>query len=685
MMNNTEQDERQYLREILIKLKAAYQAIDQKISGYANSIMETKRYLWENNAQMDTVEKASNRIAAHEAIDFGEKAMVQKRRITKLIDSPYFGRIDFCENGEIEESPFYIGIHSFEDENGSEVLIYDWRAPVSSMFYDFEMGEAYYTAPVGRISGRICAKRQYRIKNSHMEYMLESALNIGDDVLQKELSRTSDEKMKNIVATIQREQNSIIRNEDSEILIIQGVAGSGKTSIALHRVAFLLYRFKESLTSKDIMIISPNKVFSDYISNVLPELGEEEILEMSMEEVAESELAGRLSFQSFSQQVIDLMRTEDPRAIERIRYKAALDFVSSLDAYLEKADREYFCPSDISIEGLHASKEYLLQRYTALKKMPVKKRLERIAEDMIEKLEVETGKKIKSPILKKLSTELLNMYKFKDTLSLYKNYYHDIGELGLFHLIKKGELEYADVFPYIYTKLYLEGIETGFKHVKHLLVDEMQDYTPIQYAVIKKLFHCKMTILGDGFQSVNPHSASSLELLNSIFGNAQCMELRKSYRSTIEITSFAQRIKSNSKLVPIERHGEEPSIRKCSTPENQQEEIWQLMQDYIHSGYKSLGLVCKTQEQAAEIYQEIKDKYPNAHLLDFGSTEFQEGIVVTTAHMAKGLEFDQVIVPFAGADNYHTELDRSMLYVACTRAMHRLDLTYCGELTHLLC
>lgn len=682
MLNKTEKDERQYLHEILKKLKVTYQVVDEKISGYANTILETKKYIWENNAQLDLAEKAANRIAVHETIGFGEKANVQKQKITQLIFSLYFGRFDFREKGEIQETPFYIGMHSFEDESGDELLIYDWRAPVSSMFYDFEIGNAYYTAPVGRIRGDICLKRQYKIKNSQMEYMLESALNIGDEVLQKELSRTSDEKMKNIVATIQREQNSIIRDEKSEILIIQGVAGSGKTSIALHRVAFLLYRFKENLSSKDILIISPNKVFSDYISNVLPELGEEEILEMGMEEIAMHELAGRLDFQSFSQEVADLMRSEDSRAIERIRYKAALDFVRDLDSYLEKADTEYFSPTDICIDSINVSKEYLMQSYTVLKRMPVKKRLEKMAQDIIEKEKTKSGKKIIYPIAKKVKTAVLKMYKFTDPLSLYKNFYHHIEKPELFQLIQKNKLEYADVFPYIYTKMFFEGMEKGFEHVKHLLVDEMQDYTPIQYAVLKKLFHCKMTILGDSFQSVNPHSASTLEILRSVFGDADCMELRKSYRSTIEITNFAQNIKSNNKLVPIERHGVEPSIKKCATLEGQAEEIRHLINDYVKSSYSSLGIVCKTQEQAAEIYQQVKDKYINVYLLDFGSTELKDGIIITTAHMAKGLEFDQVIVPSVCSANYHTDLDRSMLYVACTRAMHRLDLTYCGELTH---
>ena len=683
-MNKVEKEERQYLHDILKKLKAKYQYFNNKISEYANDIQETKKYIWENNSEMDPAEKAANRVAVHETISFGEKAKVQKQKIAKMIYSPYFGRIDFREQGEIIDAPLYIGIHSFGNEKGDSVLIYDWRAPVSSMFYDFEIGNAYYMAPIGKISGDISLKRQYKIKDSHMEYMLESALNIGDDILQKELSRTSDEKMKNIVATIQREQNSIIRNEKSEILIIQGVAGSGKTSIALHRVAFLLYRFKESLTSKDILIISPNKVFSDYISNVLPELGEEEITEMGMEEFATNELPARLDFQTFSQQVANLMSFDDSGTIERIKYKATLDFVRELHSYLKKVDAEYFFPTDISIERIKVSKEYLLHSYRLLKKMPIKKRLEKMAEDIIEKRKTNNGKKITSLNAKEVKKAIFNMFKFKDTLTLYKNFYHFIEKPELFHMLEKDRLEYADVFPYIYTKLYFEGVKTSFKNVKHLLIDEMQDYTPIQYAVINKLFHCKITILGDSFQAVNPHSASSLEILESVFMDADCMELCKSYRSTIEITNFTQKIKNNSKLVPIERHGDQPTIKNCATSVGQLEEIKKLINDYSKSNYNSLGIVCKTQKQADEIYKKIKDEYINVYLMDFGSTEFQDGIIVTTAHMAKGLEFDQVIVPYVCSATYHTELDRSMLYVACTRAMHRLDLTYFGELTHFL-
>ncbi len=684
MNNKSESEEKRYLSEILSKLREAYQAIDRRISSYASEIQETKKYIWENNAQLDLAEKAANRIAVHEMIGFGEKAVAQKRKIAKLINSPYFGRIDFLEKDGIREIAFYIGIHSFHDENG-DVLIYDWRAPVSSMFYDFEIGNAFYAAPMGRVCGRICLKRQYRIRNSSMEYMLESALNIGDEVLQKELSRTSDEKMKNIVATIQREQNDIIRNEKSSVLIIQGVAGSGKTSIALHRVAFLLYRFKGNLTSKDILIISPNKVFADYISNVLPELGEEEIIEMGLEEIAANELPGQLKFQTFNQQVAELIDSVDVCAVQRIEYKATLDFVKEIEAFLANADLKYFSPSDICIDKIKVSREQVMLSYLKHKRLPVKKRIQQVAQDIIARIKAENGARLKPSVAPKIKTEVLKMYKFQDVLSLYKYFYQHIKKPELLHLAKNNTLEYADVFPLAYMKISYDGIEKDFSHIKHLLVDEMQDYTPIQYAVMKKLFHCKMTILGDSCQSVNPYSSSNLEVIKNLFDGADCVELCKSYRSTIEITNFAQKIKSNSKLIPVERHGEEPTVKNCLTADDQYKEIRKLINQFLHSEFNSLGIVCKTQGQADEMYEQIKKMNENVHLLDFESTTHEDGIIVTSAHMAKGLEFDQVIIPSVSAAMYHTDLDKSLLYVGCTRAMHKLDLTCFGEVSPFLC
>lgn len=684
MFNQNETEERRYLEIILEKLRDAFQNIDNQISNYAHEIRETKKYIWENLSQLDSVEKADNRVAVHDSIVFGEKAVVQKKRISKLIDSAYFGRVDFIGDDEHKENAFYIGIHNFTEENRDEILIYDWRAPVSSLFYDFEAGRACYVAPVGKIEGKINSKRQYKIKNSIMEYMIESSLNIDDEVLQKELSQASNERMKNIVATIQREQNAIIRNEKSKVLIIQGVAGSGKTSIALHRVAFLLYRFKDTLTSKDILIISPNKVFGDYISNVLPELGEEEIADIGFDEIAKKEIVGKLKFQTFTEQVSDLIDSPEQKLIRRIRYKASADFVNELELFLEHADEEYFHPANLNIDAVVVSKEELLKSYKATKRLPVRKRLEKIAANIITKSEGEMEGKIKATTTRQIKVAILKMFEFQDSLSLYRHFFNTIKRAELFQLRQGSTLEFADVFAFVYVKIFFEGTIGDYRQIKHLLIDEMQDYTPIQYEVLTKLFQCKMTILGDASQSVNPYSSSTLEAIRSIYQDADCVELCKSYRSTTEIMNFAQNIKRNSKLIPIERHGEKPTIVKCSCADDQLCMLQKKIKQFSGSNYQSLGIICKTQKQATELYERIKNQSRNISLLSFSSTEFKDGIIVTTAHMAKGLEFDQVIIPFVDAVTYLTEMDQSMLYIACTRAMHKLELTYFDDLSPYL-
>lgn len=278
-VNQTEAEERTYLSTMVSRLHKAIERLENQISTTRHEVIEAKRYVWDHMAGLDPAERAANRVDISLAIDHGEKAVDKQRKLRKLVDAPYFGRVDFIPDGHAKGDAYYIGVHAFNEEDSQENLIYDWRSPVASMFYDYNVGRADYSAPAGVVAGEIGLKRQFKIKGQAMEYMIESSMNINDEVLQKELSQTSDEKMRNIVATIQKEQNVIIRNEHSRELIIQGVAGSGKTSVALHRVAFLLYRFKGTLTSDNILIISPNKVFSDYISNVLPELGEETILQ----------------------------------------------------------------------------------------------------------------------------------------------------------------------------------------------------------------------------------------------------------------------------------------------------------------------------------------------------------------------------------------------------------------------
>ncbi|WP_248924329.1 HelD family protein [Paenibacillus hamazuiensis] len=677
MLNRTETEERQYLNAVLAKLQRALDELERQVSSSYREVIEAKKYVWQNMSQLDPAERAANRVDISLAIDSGNRAIAQRTKIQKLLQSPYFGRVDFAPGDKAKTEQFYIGIHSFADDNDAD-LIYDWRSPVSSMFYDFEAGKAFYEAPMGTVEGEIKLKRQYKIKNGEMEYMLESSMNISDDVLQKELSQTTDEKMKNIVATIQKEQNVIIRNETSSELIIQGVAGSGKTSIALHRVAFLLYRNKETLTSRNVLIISPNKVFSDYISGVLPELGEEKIMEVGFEELAARELAGICKFQTFYEQVAELIEQGDDRFAERIGYKATVRFTDELEAYLQYADEHFFEAKDFELNGTVFSRGDILNGYNSLKRLPAAQRWDKLAASLAAGRRDKEGNKLNNSSVKKIKTAVKKMYRFQDALSLYKHFYEHIGKPELFQWKGPKTLEYADVFPLVYVKFYYEGA-AAYDQVKHLLVDEMQDYTPVQYAVLAKWFPCKKTILGDSGQSVNPYSSSSLTIIKKVFPHADTIELCRSYRSTVEITNFAQSIKKNDKLIPIERHGEPPVIARCGGRAGELAEISRLVGLVATSGYQSLGIICKTQKEAERVYAEMNQLYPDIDLLDFHSEQFRSGIIVACAHLAKGLEFDQVIVPFADQANYRTELDRSLLYIACTRATHKLNVTYSGE------
>jgi DNA helicase II / ATP-dependent DNA helicase PcrA len=503
-------------------------------------------------------------------------------------------------------------------------------------------------------------------------------MNINDDVLQKELSSTSDEKMKNIVATIQQEQNAIIRNETANELIIQGAAGSGKTSVALHRVAFLLYRHKETLTSSNVLIISPHKVFSDYISNVLPELGEEKIMEVTMEELAAKELGGLCQFQTFSEQVDEIVHAHDEQAIERIRYKAGMHFVHELEAYMKYADEQFFLPADIQLKGVCISASEIMDGYLGTMTMPLRQRLEKTASILSGRVRTEDGERLTTAEANKVKTAIKKMFKFQNALSMYKEFFSHRNKPDMFVMIGRKTIEYADVFPLLYLKMYLEG-STSYDMVKHLLVDEMQDYTPIQYAVLSKWFSCKKTILGDSNQSVNVYTSTSLHDIKGVFPHADTIELLKSYRSTLEIMGLAKRIRPGSTMIPVERHGEEPQVIRCRDAREELAFIQELSRHFLDSGLQTMGILCKTSSQARQVYESIRELGGSVNLLDFSSDRFQDGITITFAHMAKGLEFDQVIVPFADAENYRSEMDRSLLYIACTRAMHKLSLTYSGE------
>jgi len=675
--NQTEKQEKEYLKQIISFLKKVIGNTDASVKDHVDTLAEYKDYIW-SNKDIDPHEIRSMRESILNHFALGESVINKHKRLTKILAIPYFGRIDFLEKKENSKvMPIYIGIHTFYDPESRATLIHDWRAPVSSMFYDHELGEAGYRSPSGEIKGVISLKRQYRIRGGKMEFMIESALTVHDDILQKELSSNADDKMKNIVATIQREQNRIIHNEDIRTLIIQGVAGSGKTSIALHRIAYLLYTFRDSISSKDILIISPNKVFSDYISNVLPELGEETVPETSMEQILSGVLEHKYKYQTYFGLVNELLEKPSSSLIDRIAYKASFGFISELDKFILHIENTYFKAADVKLtKYITIPAPFIEEQYLRFNRYPIRRRFDAMADYMLDMLKIQYAFTVTTAGRNLLKKEIRLMFAGNNDIQVYKDFFKWTNNPGMFKMRKGHTLEYSDLAPLAYLHLALEGNGNQPFRVKHLLIDEMQDYSPIQYKVIQKLFPCRKTVLGDAGQSVNPYGSSTAETIQKSLTASEIMKLCKSYRSTFEITDFAQKIHPNAELEPVARHGEKPQILQFGSAVEELSGIMGLISTYRKSGYKSLGIICKTEQQARKMADMLKSYANDISFLSSQSSAFVQGIVITSAHMAKGLEFDEVIIPQTDERNYRSEIDKSMLYVAVTRAMHRLTLTF---------
>ena len=652
-------DELVHLEQVSARLSDALQQAEASVRRADREYADTKKYMADHRGEIDPHEMFQNELLLKQTDRTGAFAVEMRDRIAKLKDSPYFARIDFREEQEEEGQPYYIGRFAFQYEN--EPLVFDWRAPISGMFYDCEVGAAGFMAPAGWTAGELTRKRQFKIRNGVMEYALESSANVQDDVLQRELSHTSDEKMKSIISTIQREQNQIIRNEKEGTMIIQGVAGSGKTSIALHRIAFLLYRLKDRLTARNVTILSPNKVFGDYISGVIPELGEEPIYEMSFGELAEIQLEGVIGFEPDR----DPFETQDETWSERVRFKSTLDFVSLMDQYIEQLPEFIFIPTDYVYGSFSAKGEWIRDRFLAYGTCPVKKRLAMVADDIHDRFETDNIMEQEVPRPRTILKQLNSMLTMKDTLAVYKDFYKRMGLPEYFVMAARKTLEWADVYPFLYLHSAFQGLKES--HItRHLVIDEMQDYTPVQYAALNRMFPCRKTILGDFGQSVNPNHLHGLEDLRTIYDRAQFVELNKSYRSTYEIMRFAKKIHHVSALEPVKRHGEPPALIPCLDAADEIRKIREAIRCFRTGKNVSLGIILKTDAAAKDMYEVLAgydgveenqveenqvegngEEACDISLLTRESTSFQNGISITSVRMSKGLEFDEVLIPQA--------------------------------------
>ena len=628
-------------------------------------------------------------------------------RLEKLLDSPYFARVDFVEGEEGASSSAgsaegetaaarqitYLGRFAFTWEN--QALVSDWRSPVAALFYDFEPGPAAFEAPAGRRTGTLALKRQISVEEGRLRYAVDSSSSVRDEVLATVLGRTSDAKMHDIVSSIQREQNAVIRDEAPGTLIIQGVAGSGKTSIALHRVAYLLYRQKERLNSRSVAILSPSRVFSDYISGVLPELGEEPVRQWSLHDLAALLLEGIAKVAS----PISAADEADPARAARAQAKGTEAFAASLTAWLDTqlgekgagdgkvVASELFEPRDLAVGGDVAEASWLAERFAAYAPVPFDERLDLIAGDALELAHGKTfGRYAHTmPTRRELRGRLLRMMRAKNPLALYKRFLADTGQSALFKAPAKGVVEWEDAFPMVLCALAFAGPD-GFaptSAVRHLVIDEMQDLTPVQHEAISRLFRCDRTILGDVNQLVDGRTVSAPEAVAAHYPGARVVRLMTSYRSTCEIAGLAARVMPVAGLVAVQRHGEAVRFARCGDTVGVLAAVDEAIARCRASGRRTLGIIAKSDFLAAR-YAELIARDHDLTLLTDETDAYPGGIVVSSVRLAKGLEFDEAVLLDVDGRQYATEADRNLLYVAVTRAMHALTILYRDEPSPLL-
>ena len=595
-----------------------------------------------------------------------------------MLDSPFFGRVDFCYDGDDEPEIFYIGIGNFAERPGELPLIYDWRSPVSGLFYDFDRGPASYLAPGGEMTGEICSKWQYKIRDGKMIYGFESDVKIDDDILKAELGSNGEVQLKNIIRTIQKEQNAIIRNTKDRILVIQGAAGSGKTSVALHRIAYLLYHDRQNLKSSNILILSPNGVFSDYISHILPELGEENIQEMSFDLFAYRKLQDTAAdCEDRCDQIEREMR--DPKAAERFALKQSQAFVDQMEGFALELEDELMNFSDVSYKSFVKSEsEIITLFYDKFADIPLLSRMDAVAETFIDEIETLLNRDLPEEERIPLIEKFRKMYETMDFYVLYNRFLKKEGYQMLPRRpLEKRKLRYEDVYPVLYLKYRLSR-QAERSNIKHLVIDEMQDYSRLQYLMIRRMFSCKMTILGDRAQTMADQQQDVLQFLPGIFGkDLRRIEMRKSYRNTVEIASYAANLIGVTDLELFERHGMPVLERDVTDLEAALREAVDTMFPEEKT-YETAAVIVpdeKTAEQAYLILREIlaeKDFDCEKRLswLNRDSSSFKKGLTVTTFYLAKGLEFDQVFSIFPKDEK--REMMMQAQYIAATRALHEL-------------
>ncbi|WGV61272.1 RNA polymerase recycling motor HelD [Brevibacillus brevis] len=767
MTDQDRQNEQQRVEQVISEIKNRIDDLKEHVNVVSEDIIGIRKHFWDDvtvnfEDAIEAVETYASIKQQAEVLSERERihrhAQNQLRTMQRLLHSPYFGRIDFQEELESKPEAIYLGIASLLDKNDEEFLVYDWRAPISSLYYDYSPGPAEYNTPGGSVNGEITCKRQYNIRDGKLLHLFDTGVTIGDELLQEVLGKQADSQMKSIVATIQRDQNRIIRNERSRLVIVSGAAGSGKTSAALQRIAYLLYRYRKTLTAEQIVLFSPNSLFNSYVSTVLPELGEENMQQTTFQEYAEHRLGDDFQLENPLEQMEYVLTASDQSGyearLEGIRFKSSSLFLQAMDKYANSLKQAgiMFLPVTfrgqtlISAAHIHElfysldtnlpipNRMVLVAKslLTELKKMEQRERSKPWVEDEMELLDRDSYVAAYQSLRRKkqfredtfddfereqelLATwivkkqfqplrDFIRELQFIDTRAIYRKLFLSPDLLGTLapstlqqdvldkwptvceqtaERLEQQYLACEDIPPYLYLQERLEGKQTN-NLVRHVFLDEAQDYSAFQFALIKSLFpRAKMTVLGDWNQAIYAHTyhQNSFDAVTSLFEpeETETFVLTKSYRSTYPIVLFTRQLLRNGEMIePFMRDGRLPTLTKVASPQAHTEQIEARIRELTDRGHQTIAVITKTLEEAQIVHDALQERLP-IRLIKPATLSFEKGILIIPSYLAKGVEFDAVILYDASATCYGEESERKLFYTACTRAMHELHLYYSGE------
>ncbi|WP_163100157.1 RNA polymerase recycling motor HelD [Peribacillus alkalitolerans] len=762
-MNSAFQQEQKRVDRIMEMITEQISKLQEETSRHRSEVVNIRKHFWDEiKVNIDTFHDFLETIiglrqeAQALSVSQSTHRHASKRLTTlhRMQEVPYFGRIDFIEEGISSQEQIYIGISTLTDASGGDFLIYDWRAPVSSVYYDYQPGPAKYSTPGGIIQGELEKKWQYLIRGGVLQSMFDTSLTIGDEILQQVLGKGTDKHMHNIVATIQQEQNRIIRHDRGRLLIVHGAAGSGKTSAALQRIAYLLYKYRDNLNADQIILFSPNSMFNSYVSNVLPELGEENMQQVTFQEYLYHRLSNEFQVENPYDQLEYVLTAENipsyRNRVSSIQFKASTRYFEVINAYRKSlelsgmlfkginfrgksiitaqqiADRFYSVDTSLRFHNrLEKLKDWLIKQINEAEKVErtkpwVQEEIELLSNEDYHKAHTFLAKKrgynresiadyeiepqalgqlIVHQKMKQLRKRIRTL-RFVDIKGMYRQLFADPmyikqwieGETpeewadicqATLEMLDESKLSYEDATPFLYMKELIQGFETNGS-IKHILVDEAQDYSPFQFEFLTRLFpSARMTVLGDFNQAIFIHASEMVDFhtLTDLYGQVETevINMTRSYRSTKPIIEFTRRLVPNGDhIIPFERDGEQPVLTQLFDHEELHRCISSKIDALRSLGYHSIAIICKSAEESKNAYEALSN-VDDIKLLKNGSLEYEQGVVVIPSYLSKGIEFDAVIVYDASEQVYGDESLRRVFYTACTRAMHYLQLYCVGE------